>query len=459
MQNFHDHPENNKYIITKGKPMQTPVGAIGLEGLMNRANIYFTSGYRFSGPLDTTALQASFLAAIGACRKFEYRLHFEAQNRFDWRHVGTHRKHFKVVDCDDIDHEFAELCRNSLMLAGTDEHCPMALTVLRHTGSNEFIIAQTCEHTYLDARSAEYIFNRMIDHYNAQMRGDAAGQQAAVDAIRQTRTITSGKMLELLGLDDQTHNRNLAALGNYPVADDGKHAIPLKQVPACLENYRKQRFAPVVRFFPLADLLAHCRQRYPEVTQNSVICAALAKGFYNLDRNTRQLPEKQTISFKMLSDLLVPELRESYSGNYIAFVPVSVDGELPVEEIARQIHERIREFKSEKIDVSLFRAVEDATQEGLVGTADDALSFVVTNWNNYRFLNQSDFLHGCISLRHQSGVNIEPRDTLGAVLVNRPILVINLSAANEVCLSLFPSLRSEDENVAVAERIGEVFFR
>src|SRR5690606_41056700 len=67
---------------------------------------------------------------------------------------------------------------------------------------------------------------------------------------------------------------------------------------------------------------------------------------------------------KMLSDLLVPELRQRQMGNYIAFVPVSVDGELPVEEIAKQIHERIREFKTHKIDVSLFSATEAAVQIG-----------------------------------------------------------------------------------------------
>ena len=433
------------------------VGHVGLEGLMNRANIYFTSGYRFSGMLDTAALKASFLAVAGAIRKFEYRLHFEAQDRFDWKHIGRHRQHFKVIGCDDIDREFTELCRSSLNLGNDGDHCPMAVTVLQHSGGNEFIIAQTCEHTYLDARSAEFLFNRMIDHYNAGQRGDAAGQQAAIEAVGRVHTIPGSRMLEILDLDEETHRRNLAGLGDYRVADDGGHAIPLKEVPACLEAYRKQRFAPVVRFFALTDLLDRCRQRYPEVTQNSVICAALAKGFYNLNRGTRQLPERQTISFKMLSDLLAPELRERYTGNYIAFVPVSVDGELPVEEIARQIHGRVREFKTQKIDVSLFRAVEDATREGLVGTADDALSFVVTNWNNYRFLNDPDFLHGCASLRHQSGVNIDPRDTLGAVLVNRPILVINLSAPNEVCLSLFPSLRAEAENLAVADHVGQVF--
>lgn len=437
--------------------MQTAVGNLGLECLMDRANIFFTSGYRFAGPLDLAALEASFHAIAGALRKFEYRLHFEAQDRFSWRHAGGHRRHFRALDCDDIDQAFAELCRNSLTLAEGELHCPMAVTVLRQRQGPEFIIAQTCEHTYLDARSAEFLFNRMVDHYNAQRHGDAAGQQAALDAVRRVRTIGSDEMLHLLGLDDAAHATNLAGLGGYPVADDGRHAIPLRDVPDCLAAYRRQRFAPVVRFYPLAPLLERCRRRHPEVTRNSVICAALAKAFYNLNRRTKDLPERQTISFKMLSDLLAPELRAHYGGNYIAFVPVSVDGERPVEEIAAQIHARIREFKTQKIDVSLFRAVEDAVRAGVVGTVDDPLSFVVTNWNNYAFLERADFLDGCTSLRHQSGVNIDPRDVLGAVLVNRPILVVNQSAADEVCVSLFPSLRAQAENEAVAAAIGEVF--
>ncbi|MBI2306158.1 MAG: hypothetical protein HYU78_02535 [Rhodocyclales bacterium] len=437
--------------------MQTPVGAIGLECLMDRANIFFTSGYRFSGELNLAALEVSFLAIASAMRKFEYRLHFEAQDRFHWKHTGSHRKHFRVVDCDDVDQAFTELCRDSLSLAEGDSYCPMALTVLLQRGSREFIIAQTSEHTYLDARSAEFLFNRLVAHYNALMRDDADQQREILAAVRRVHTIGGDEMLDILGLDDAAHQDNLAGLGAYPVADEGRHAIPLQDVPDCLDDYRKQRFAPVVRFFPLAALLERCRRHNPEVTRNSVICAALAKGFYNLGRREKDLPERQTISFKMLSDLLAPELRERYGGNYIAFVPVSVDGERPVEEIAAQIHQRIREFKTKKIDVSLFRAVEDAVRQGVVGTVDDPLSFVVTNWDNYGFLNNPDYLHGCTSLRHQSGVNIEPRDTLGAVLVNRPILVINQSAPDEVCLSLFPSLRSQAENEAVAKYIGEVF--
>jgi hypothetical protein len=437
---------------------QSSVGVINLECLMSRANILFTSGYRFKGELNFSNMEESFMAIVDCIDKFEHRLHFKTQDNFNWKPAGAYEKRFHVIKSDDIDAEFQELCRHSLALVDEQNHCPMVLTVIcDKKGGNEFIIAQTSEHTYVDARSAETIFNMIIDYYNALSRNDKARLQEITAAAKKMTTIPSSEIVDILGASGHDREANIQGLTAYPIADVGAYAIPLDIVPNCLEKYKQQRFAPIVRFFSFKEMLDACRAKYPEVTQNSVACAALCKGFYNLNRKTRNSPEKHLISFKMLSDLLSPELRSQYNGNYIAFVPVSVDGDLAVEEMAKSIHDRIRHFKESKLDLTIFKLTEEAVEAALVGKENDPLSFVVTNWNNYRFLNDPDYLHGCESLRHQSGVNIEPKDTLGAILVNRPILVINMSPNQELCLSFFPSLRAEEENLAVAEHIGEVF--
>jgi hypothetical protein len=436
----------------------SPVGVINLECLMSRANILFTSGYRFRGDLNLANLEAAFSAVIECIEKFGHRLHFKAQDDFHWHPADALEKRFRVVDSDDIDAEFKEQCRHSLSLVDEGNHCPMVLTVIRdRNSSHDFIIAQTSEHTYVDARSAEIIFNLIVDYYNAVSRGDTRHRDEVIAAAKRITTLGSDEMVALLGADGHDREANIEGLVAYPIADVGAYAIPLDAVPECLEKYKQQRFAPVVQYFDIKGLLDRCRLKYPEVTQNSVACAALTKGFYNLNLKTRNGPDEHIISFKMLSDLLSPELRKQYSGNYIAFVPVSVEGNQPIEDMAKDIHDRIRHFKESKLDLTIFKLTEEAVDAAQVGTANDPLSFVVTNWNNYRFINSPEYLHGCQSLRHQSGVNIEPKDTLGAVLVNRPILVINMSPNHELCLSFFPSLRSEDETLEVAEHIRDVF--
>jgi hypothetical protein len=92
-----------------------------------------------------------------------------------------------------------------------------------------------------------------------------------------------------------------------------------------------------------------------------------------------------------------------------------------------------------------------------MGKSDEELSYIVTNWTNFPFIESSNFLHGCQSLRHSSGVNINPLDTVGGALVNRPVMAINMSAKQELCLSYFPSLRNEQETLEIAREIKDIF--
>jgi len=290
----------------------SPVGVINLECLMSRANILFTNGYCFRGSLDTDHLEASFIAVANCIEKFEHRLNFEAQDKFNWTPDDTYKKRFHVIDSDDIDSEFRELCRNSLSLLDEGQHCPMVLTVIRDRHqAGEFIIAQTSEHTYVDARSSEVLFNHIIDYYNALCRNDTARLDGIIQAVKKLRTASSAEMIEILGAEGHDCKTNIQDLSAYPVADVGEYVIPLEDVPGCLEQYKLQRYAPVLKFFNIRQLTERCRNKYPEVTQNSVICAALAKGFYELNHKTKGKPDQHTISFKMLSDLLSPSYGRS----------------------------------------------------------------------------------------------------------------------------------------------------
>ncbi len=435
-----------------------PVGAIGLECLMSRAHIIFTSGYKFRGRLDVDALQRSFLAVVDSVAKYQYRLSFEAQGRFSWEKHGPFKNRFLVLESDDIEEEFKSLCGRSIELFQDSNQFPMLMAVIKKEegDDSEFIVAQLSEHTHADAGSSEIILNKVLDYYNALAVNDEAALPGILEGAREIKTLDAESMIEQLKRDGFDHVGNVERLMEYPVADVGGHKVSLDTIPGHLESYRQRVRTPIIRYFDIAPLVQQCRVAYPGVSRNSAVSAVLAKGVYNLNV-AKGKPDEHIVSFKMLSNILPVDIRQEYIGNYISFVPVTVEGHRPVEDIAKGIQERILEFKTTQLNLSLFRLVEDAVKAEAVGGADEELSFIVTNWNNYAFINNPEYLSGCQPLRHISGVNIEPKDTLGGSLVNRPVMVISLSPGDELCLSFFPSLRSDEETHEIMESIGKVF--
>jgi hypothetical protein len=435
------------------------IGAIGLECLMSRANIIFTSGYKFRGSLDIPALERSFLDIVDCIPKFGYRLHFEAQNRFHWERHGPYQNLFLSLESDDIDQGFKDLCARSFEVFEDSHEAPMIMAVIQEkaaTSDSTFIIAQLSNHTYIDAGSAEVIFHKVIDHYHALIQQDDARITSILDETRQLKTIDASAMVKILQGEHFDHHDNLEKLSRYPVADVGNYQVPLKTIPEQMKAYKQRVRTPISRHYEISRLVKRCRAAFPEVTKNSAICALLSKGLYELNLEKGK-PDKHLISCKMLSNILPAEMRSKYSGNYISFIPVSVEGHKEIEEMAKDIHDRIREFKSTQLNLSLYRLVDDAVKAASIDGSDDDISYVVTSWNNYAFLNNPEFLSGCESLKHISGVNIEPKDALGGCLVNRPVMVTSLSPGDDLCLSFFPSLRSDEETRDIIKHIDQVF--
>ena len=418
---------------------------IGLEALMDRANIIFTNGYVFDGAANINQLKHSFEAVFGCVNKFKFQLNYKSQNDFIWLNNEPSTILFGHQLCDDIEGDFKQLSSQSIDQIST---APIIMNVLENKNRSEFIIAISTNHTYMDARSANYIFNNFINHYNAVLQDEPALSKGILSKIKSLKTISGENFVtQALSQREEIHNaKNIEDLLEYKIEDIGEYGIDRTELTKCLDNFKKNIREPLNSQLDINQCIAHCRNTYPQLTKNSIVCAMLAKSVYLVNVEKRSKPKKHKISFKMLSDLLNNEDRQRYTGNYISFLPVTVDGEKSLSDIALQIHNRMVEFKTQGIDVSMFSLTEEAIKQELVGTSDEALSFVVTNWNNYDYLGCDRFLHDCISKKHLSAVNIEPKDNLGAALVNRPVAVINFSPNKELCLSFFPSLKCRQVN-------------
>ena len=82
------------------------IGKLGLEGLMDRANIAFTNGYRFKGAIDKHHLQASIQAVCNSIVKFEHQVHFISQDNYTWQKSSQRDYPLQLVTTTDLDEAF-----------------------------------------------------------------------------------------------------------------------------------------------------------------------------------------------------------------------------------------------------------------------------------------------------------------------------------------------------------------
>lgn len=436
------------------------VGKLNLEGLMSRAEILFTAGYVFKGELDIEGFKDSFHTIVDSIAKLNHQLDFKAQNEFHWKPSDTYNERFHVFESEDIENELKEVSARGFDIRASSNNFPMNLVIIKSTHPEEkdkFVVAKMWSHEFIDARSAESIFHLIVDHYNAKVKGDADGMQTAEKKAQQLHTLDAGDMVEKVKSADYDHQENAEHLASYAISDEGDYGVRIATLSDLLPEFAKRKRFPVSCIVDAKPMIARCREAYPEASKNAIITAVLHKALYNINVTHKGKPEHQIISGKTVSDLLSPELREQYIGNYIAFVPVSTPGEISIEDMSKQIHDRIVVFKSKQINLTCFELVEQAANANVVGTADDELSYVITNWNNYRFLSDKTFIEGCESVAHYSAVNVDPLDAGGAALINRAIVVINLSLDDQLCFSMFPSLRNDEENKQLIAEVERLF--
>lgn len=437
--------------------MNSVVGKINLEGLMSRSEILFTAAYLFEGDLDIDQLRDSYYTITNEINKFKHQIEYSAQNDFHWCAFNDYGERFHVFESEDIEEKLKNISADGFQLRASSRQFPLQFLVINSSTDKRFYLAEMCSHEFIDNRSAETIFHLIVDHYNASYFGDEAAKSEAVSNAQQLKTLDAQSMLKLIKRDDYDEVSNMANLENYVISDAGGHGVCLETLPELLPEFQKRRRFPEGCQVDAGPMIEECRRVHPEVTKNAVITAVLHKAIYNINVRDKQVHQQQTVSGKMVADLLTPGLREQYIGNYIAFVPVSSEGEASIADIAKSIHNRIVEFKSKQIDVTCFNFVEQGAEENAVGTENEDLSYVITNWNNYRFLAARTFLVGCESIALHSAVNVAPLDAGGAALINRLIVVINLNFDDQLCFSMFPSLRDDAENKRLVNEVERLF--
>ncbi|NTS77031.1 hypothetical protein HR060_09115 [Catenovulum sp. SM1970] len=432
----------------------SPIGTLYLEGLMSRAEILFNAGYQFKGTIDAEQLEQSFLAIVDNIAKFNHQLNYRDQDSFSWQHQPQYQQRFHHIQADDLDSAFSDLSANAFEIRESSNNYPFNLVLI--SGNDEFIIALLNSHEFVDARSSANVFDLIVKHYNAVKAGDDKLAHTAELSAKSLKTDSAAAISRQLKNADYNTENNLNRLQNLAVADDGGYGVSVHEMDALLPPFKARYRKPVNCQFDLTRAISACRKQYPEVSKNAIINALIHQAIYNLNQTNDKGAKEQTIAGKMVVDIIPNDDRHNHVGNYIGFVPLSTDGHISLADIAKSINDYIVEVKETQLNLTCFDLVEDLAQQKVIGTANEPFSYIITNWNNYNFLQGKDYLHGCESVAHISGVNVDPIDATGAALINRPVFVVNMSFDDQVYISLFPSLVDDKINQQLVDEIMNI---
>ncbi|TMM47668.1 hypothetical protein [Colwellia ponticola] len=110
----------------------------------------------------------------------------------------------------DLEQAFTQLCQNIFTTLGKSNNEPMLFTLIKHECSDEFIVAQSCDHTYVDARSAQVIFNHIINHYNALCSKDTSTANDIILMAKALRTLPADQIIDecFKGNPQANHEKN-----------------------------------------------------------------------------------------------------------------------------------------------------------------------------------------------------------------------------------------------------------
>lgn len=432
-----------------------------LDASMVHCGVVFIFAYRFNGTIDIEQFNASVNAVIGHVARFQQSIILQENYQAQWQDAAVRAPLLRTIEVDDLDQALECAYQNIDSNHQTQQHPPMFFTLyIDRNQPNNFIVSQSGKHSYCDGKSAIALFNHVLQHYSAALCNDLTTQQNIVDNICSLSSpgpddlyALRANSQRLINIGRWQHICNILRLMTYKVSDRAQYATPHSALPARLQEFRHTPSTPLLRSFNISALIRYCDSHCPQVSPHNMICALVAKASYALNCAVKKQPDAHQISFRVMVDILNAPMRGQYIGNYIAYLPVTVDGRLPLHVIAAAINERLLNARQNREDISMYKLLEFALGSGMANKRNDPVSYIIANIDNISLTHNPHMLQGAQYQQFCATANAAPVNLGGAQLNNRPTVCFNLAADNRLLLSFFNTVTDPQINSLLLDNI------
>lgn len=446
--------------------MPADIALSRLDASMARCGVTFVCGYRFHGAIDAERLHQSIAGVLSQVSRLARSICSDARGRGHWQAAPAASEYFWTMMVSDLDAGYRQVFRDVFALKSQRRCAPMFFILMRTALSpDEFMILQCGDHSHCDGGSVALLFNQVIRYYNALCAGDSPVIEGIQASLRRLTSpapdaiYAFGRGKTLIRLGHVRHLANLCRLAAYRTTDAGQYATPYPAMAGQLARHSPQMAQCASVSFDLSRLMRQCQGQDPDLTPNSLVCALIAKALYELNHGSRKIAHTDTISLRILMDILPPALRQCCIGNYIAYLPVTVAGGQALHQIGRQIQNLLLAWQAMGAHLSLYKMLEFALARGLAGGFNDTTSCTLSNFSNYQLDRHPNCLAGAQCRDYVASANSNPKDLIGARLNNRPVLSFRLSPAHRLQLGFFHTLGDPGLNRQVADQIDRIIQR
>ncbi|RZQ51495.1 hypothetical protein C1E23_19205 [Pseudoalteromonas phenolica] len=415
-----------------------------LDASMLKCGINYLFSYVFCGSIDAEILQKSVTQAIKQVQRLQQKMVTNDKFLGHWQSFESdpscffiHTAEFQQIR----DKYYKDMVNNS------SQYAPMNFVLVLSPNSQKFMILQFGQHGYCDGAGATQIFNHILQLHNAYLDGNKSRQDKILKQLGDYHSPSPNQIYSLsnkanknwLPLKPWQHIKNTVKLLSYKTKDAGPIATPFAQLPNMLSSEKQLSSTPLNGKFDFSHLLAVCQSQAPEVSPNNLACAVIAKAMYLANQQHNKI-ENPLISFRVIVDILNLGLRKKLLGNYIAYLPVTIDASKSLINMSKDISSHIFEAKMNQQDISMYKLLEFALGSGMAVKANDPVSFIVSHIGNYHLQANPDLLANAKLSDFAACANANPSDLIGAKLNNRPTICFNLNQQHELFIGMFHSL-------------------
>lgn len=415
-----------------------------LDASMIRCGVSFIFSYQFKGRVNKEILQKSAINLLSNVPRLQKTMLTNDTYNGYWQEQLIDSNRWFIYQKNIFDKALTYFYQTLVDEQKATEFPGMFFVLVAHpTDDDAFMLLQCGKHSYCDGSSATLLFNQFIKYYNAALQKDTSTQQQLLDNAKamispepnDIYSLLSGKNKKWLDIGRWRHIKNTARLMTYKTEDTGQFATPHDLLPEMLAQYKIQTSTPQKHYFDAAPFIKKCRQYSAEISPNTMVLALVAKAMSDINKD-------DNISFRVMVDILNVGLRKKIFGNYIAYLPITVNTHLSVENIAVLINKHLYQAKFAQQDVSMYKMLEFALGSGMANKTNDPVSYIISNINNVAMQTNPEMMTNAICESFEASANAAPIDVQGAQLNNRPTLCYNLAHNSQLYIGFFNTLTS-----------------